>query len=202
MAVYVYSIVGEDHPVRLDAVRGPGAPPLGRLRTIKTGALCAIVGDAPLDPRPAARNLAAYREVQQHLLAGGTVLPLRFGFRAADDAEVRVVLERDCETYARKLRSVAGCAEYRLEVAQDEVAAGLEHAPHRALATGVVEAFRPFTRERNPLEATGDRILSVAFLVPYDQEELFLATELSLAHQMGDDVRFRLEGPMPPYDFV
>jgi hypothetical protein len=66
----------------------------------------------------------------------------------------------------------------------------------------VVEALRPFAREANASSLTGADFLGASFLVSRDEEELFLTTELSLAHQRGDDFDFRLNGPLPPYSFA
>jgi hypothetical protein len=66
----------------------------------------------------------------------------------------------------------------------------------------VVEALRPFARTLDTSQPTGSDFLNVSFLVTEDQEETFLASELSVAHQMGDDFDFRLNGPLPPYSFV
>ncbi|MEU0391587.1 GvpL/GvpF family gas vesicle protein [Streptomyces sp. NPDC006208] len=237
MAVYVYSIAEESHPLRLDDVTGVGEPP-SELRTVTAGALCAVVSDAPDDLRPKRRDLNAHQQVQDRLMKDGTVLPLRFGLTAPDDDAVRAALEERGAEYADRLRALKGCAEYHLKVMQDEEAllrqileassearqlndeirrgtAGPDaplalgelvaqevQARQEALAAGVVEALRPFSREEDSSQPTGSDFLSVSFLVPDDQEELFLATELSLANQMGDEFQFRLNGPLPPYSFV
>jgi hypothetical protein len=74
-------------------------------------------------------------------------------------------------------------------------------ARQEALASGVIEALRPFAREVDTGRPGGKDFLSVSLLVHEEQDELFLATELSLAHQMGEGFDFRLEGPLPPYSF-
>ncbi|MFJ9362693.1 GvpL/GvpF family gas vesicle protein [Streptomyces mirabilis] len=73
-------------------------------------------------------------------------------------------------------------------------------ARQEALASGVIEALRPFAREISSVQPDGTDFLNVSFLVGEEQDELFLATELSLAHQMGEGF-FRLDGPLPPYSF-
>ncbi|MFD5813326.1 GvpL/GvpF family gas vesicle protein [Streptomyces sp. NPDC127038] len=83
-----------------------------------------------------------------------------------------------------------------------ELVAGEIRARQEALASGVIEALRPFAREIDSSPPTGTDFLSVSFLVGSDQDELFLATELSLAHQMGETFTFRLNGPLPPYSFT
>ncbi|MGC4996890.1 MULTISPECIES: GvpL/GvpF family gas vesicle protein [unclassified Streptomyces] len=237
MGVYVYSITDKQHPLRLDDLRGVGESP-GSLRAVTAGSLCAVVSDAPEDLRPKRRDVGAHQEVQERLMADGTVLPLRFGLVAASDDEVRAALEERAEDYADRLRELEGCAEYHLKVSQDEesllrqilaespqarqlndeIRAGSDdpaapvrlgelvaqevQARQEALAAGVVEALRPFARDLDSSQPTGSDFVSVSFLVADDQEEAFLTTELSVAHQLGEGFDFRLNGPLPPYSFV
>ncbi|MEU2158341.1 GvpL/GvpF family gas vesicle protein [Streptomyces sp. NPDC019396] len=237
MAVYIYSIVGKQHPLRLDGLSGVGEGG-AQLRTVSAGQLTAVVSDAPEDLRPKRRDLGAHQEVQQRLLSDGTVLPLRFGLLAADDEAVRLVLEESADAYVDRLGALDGCVEYHLKASQDEEAllrqileenddarrlneeirsgrAGPDapvslgelvahevQARQEALATGVVEALRPFARLHESSQPTGNDFLSVSFLVHHDQDESFLTTELSVAGQMGDDFDFRLSDALPPYSFV
>ncbi|MER7185239.1 GvpL/GvpF family gas vesicle protein [Streptomyces hyaluromycini] len=237
MAVYIYSITGKQHPLRLDGLNGVGEPPAG-LRTVTAGPLCAVVSDAPEDLRPKRRDVIAHQEVQERLMADGTVLPMRFGLIAENDEAVQVALEQNAADYTDRLQALEGCSEYHLKASQDEDAllreilresdaarelndeirdgAAAPDAPLRlgelvaqevqarqeALAAGVVEALRPFARSLESSQPTGSDFLNVSFLVTEDREEAFLTTELSVAHQMGDDVDFRLNGPLPPYSFV
>ncbi|MET9888963.1 GvpL/GvpF family gas vesicle protein [Streptomyces sp. NPDC006465] len=236
MAVYIYSITFKDHPLRLDGLDGVGANP-SPLRTVTAGPLCAVVSDAPEELRPKRRDIGAHQEVQQRLMADGTVLPLRFGYTAPDDEAIRFALEERADDYADRLRQLEGCAEYHLKASQDEdmvlreilseseiarqlndgirdgtadpdaplrlgeLVAQEVRARQEALASGVIEALRPFAREIDSGEPAGTDFLSVSFLVNEEQDELFLATELSLAHQMGEGFDFRLNGPLPPYSF-
>ncbi|WP_392675007.1 GvpL/GvpF family gas vesicle protein [Streptomyces sp. LN785] len=121
MAVYVYCIAGEKHPLHLDDVTGVGEPP-SQLRTVTEGSLRAVVSDAPAGLRPKRRDLTAHQDVQNRLMADGTVLPLRFGLTAEDDEAVRVVLEERAGEYVDRLQALESCAEYHLKVSQDEEA--------------------------------------------------------------------------------
>ncbi|WP_018549421.1 GvpL/GvpF family gas vesicle protein [Streptomyces sp. LaPpAH-108] len=237
MAVYIYSVTEKRHPLRLDGLRGVGESPSG-LRALTAGGLCAVVSDAPDDLRPECRDIGVHQEVQERLMADGTVLPLRFGLVAEGDDAVRAALEERADAYTERLRALGGCAEYHLKATQDEdsllrlileessaarelndaIRAGTAdvgapvrlgemiareiQARQEALAIGVVEALRPFARDVDSTQPTGEDFLSVSFLVPEDQEEVFLTTELSVAHQLGDDLDLRLHGPLPPYSFV
>ncbi|MEU3708792.1 GvpL/GvpF family gas vesicle protein [Streptomyces catenulae] len=119
MAVYVYSVVATTHPRRLDDLPGVGDPP-ATLRTVGNRKLSAVISDAPEGLRPKRRDLAAHQDVQERLMADGPVLPLQFGFTAADDEAVRAVLEEHADAFAERLRAVEGCSEYHLKAAQDE----------------------------------------------------------------------------------
>lgn len=221
--VYAYALTLRDHPLRLDGLNGVGAPPTP-LRTVPAGPLCAVVSDVSEEPHPTERDIGAHHDVQQRLMESGVVLPLRFGATAPDDDAVRSAVEEHADDYAERLRQLDGCVEYSLKAAQEarqpndhlrdaeaDSEAGsrqgeldVQNARPRleALASGVTEAFRPFTREVKPGAPSGEDFLSVSFLVSSDQDELFTASEMSLAHQMGEDFDFRLHGPLPPYSFV
>lgn len=237
MAVYIYSITGKQHPLRLDGFGGVGESQAG-LRAVTAGQLCAVVSDAPEDLRPKRRDILAHQEVQECLMADGTVLPMRFGLIAENDEAVLLALEQNAADYTDRLQVLEGCTEYHLKASQDEnallrqilresdVARELNdeirggtaapdtslrlgelvaqevQARQEALAAGVVEALRPFARTLESSQPTGSDFLNVSFLVTEDQEEAFLTSELSVAHQMGDDFDFRLNGPLPPYSFV
>ncbi|MFF3143507.1 GvpL/GvpF family gas vesicle protein, partial [Streptomyces sp. NPDC057927] len=64
MAVYIYSITGKQHPLRLDGLSGVGESPAD-LRAVTAGPLCAVVSDAPDDLRPKRRDIIAHQEVQK-----------------------------------------------------------------------------------------------------------------------------------------
>ncbi|MBD0694761.1 GvpL/GvpF family gas vesicle protein [Streptomyces sp. CBMA123] len=119
MAVYVYSITAADHTRNLDGLEGVGPAP-APLRTVSAGPLCAVVSDAPQELRAKRRDLMAHQAVQERLMADGTVLPLRFGLTAPDDAAVRAALEQRRDEYTQRLADLDGCAEYHLKAAVDE----------------------------------------------------------------------------------
>ncbi|MFJ9566357.1 GvpL/GvpF family gas vesicle protein [Streptomyces fuscichromogenes] len=237
MAVYVYSITSNDHPVKLDGLHGVGDPP-GTLRTVTDGVLCAVVSDAPEDLRPRRRDVLAHQEVQERLMADGAVLPLRFGMTADSDETVRAALEDRADVYQERLRSLEGATEYNLKcsweeeallrrillesdearelntvlrggsgtpqmsLALGELVAQEADARQQALAKGIVEALRPYVCDESPALPGGHDFLSVSFLVRADKEEMFLATGISLANQLGEECEVRLRGPLPPYSFV
>ncbi|MFE3521455.1 GvpL/GvpF family gas vesicle protein [Streptomyces sp. NPDC059161] len=117
MPLYVYSITAEDHPRRLDGVSGVGSEPTA-LRTVAAGSLYAVVSDIEEEVRPKRRDLTAHQEVQERLMADGPVLPLQFGYTAADDLAVQQALESNAESYLSALDRLDGCAEYHVRASQ------------------------------------------------------------------------------------
>ncbi|MFJ9347620.1 GvpL/GvpF family gas vesicle protein [Streptomyces sp. NPDC101237] len=237
MAVYVYSIISEDHPARLDGVHGVGDPPAA-LRTVAGGGLRAVVSEAPEGLRARRRDVAAHQEVQERLMADGAVLPLRFGMTTEDDDAVRAALEGRAAEYAERLRTLDATTEYNLKCSWEEAAllrrillesdearelntairdgsgtpqmslalgelvAREAETRQEALAKGIVEALHPYVSDESVSAPGGEDFLSVSFLVPADKEEMFLATGISLANQLGEECEIRLRGPLPPYSFV
>ncbi|WP_329567449.1 GvpL/GvpF family gas vesicle protein [Streptomyces sp. NBC_01361] len=119
-----------------------------------------------------------------------------------EDTLLRQVLDSSQE--ARQLNDEirGGTAGPEAPVRLGELVAAEVQVRQQALAHGVVEALRPYSRDRESSQLTGEDFLNVSFLVPHDQEEMFLTAELSVANQLGEDVHFRLNGPLPPYSFV
>ncbi|MGW6914176.1 GvpL/GvpF family gas vesicle protein [Kitasatospora sp. NPDC054939] len=89
-----------------------------------------------------------------------------------------------------------------LSLALGELVAQEVLARHQALASGIIEALRPHTRQERISEPTGDDFLNISFLVDEEHQELFLAAEKGLTHELGQDFDFRLYGPLPAYSFV
>ncbi|MGW5680113.1 GvpL/GvpF family gas vesicle protein, partial [Streptomyces sp. NPDC003860] len=162
MPVYVYSVVAEDHPLRLDGLAGVGEPP-GRLRTVSAEGLSAVVSDASEELRPKRRDLTAHQDVQDRLMRDGTVLPFRFGLTAADDDAVRTALTDNADTYRERLKALEGCAEYHMKVSQDE----------DALLRGILADSEPARRMTNAIRdgsAGPDMPLALGELVAQEVE--------------------------------
>ncbi|MER6675110.1 GvpL/GvpF family gas vesicle protein [Streptomyces sp. NPDC000983] len=113
----------------------------------------------------------------------------------------RILLEND---EARELNTAirGGSGSHEMSLALGELVAQESEAREQALANGIVEAMRPYTRDSRPSPPGRNDFLNVSFLVDADQEEMFLATEISLANQLGEEFELRLRGPLPPYSFV
>ncbi|MFE2876381.1 GvpL/GvpF family gas vesicle protein [Streptomyces roseus] len=119
MALYVYSIIAADHPARIDTLTGVGAEP-SALRLVHAGSLSAVVSDIDHEVRAKRRDLTAHQEVQEQLMADGTVLPMQFGYVAPDDPTVKEALQQGERAYLDALERLKGAAEYHVRASQDE----------------------------------------------------------------------------------
>ncbi|OKJ65410.1 gas vesicle protein [Streptomyces sp. CB02009] len=119
MALYVYAITAENHPLDIGDLSGVGSEPTA-VRGIASGPLRAVVSDISEKIRPKRRDLSIHQEVQEHLMRGGAVLPLQFGYTAADESTVEQVLFKNADGYLANLERLGGCAEYHVRASQDE----------------------------------------------------------------------------------
>ncbi|MFH9615100.1 GvpL/GvpF family gas vesicle protein [Streptomyces pratensis] len=119
MPTYIYAITAADHPLRLDGLSGVGEP-ASDLRTVKTGALGAVVSDTPAELRAKRRDLVAHQSVLERLMADGAALPMRFGLVGPDDEQVRAALEQGKDGYTARLSELDGRLEYNVKVSRDE----------------------------------------------------------------------------------
>jgi hypothetical protein len=119
VATYVYAITGNDHPVRLTALKGVGDPP-APVRVVRTETLTAVVSDAPENLRSKRRDVAAHQAVLERLMADGAVLPMRFGLMGPDDREVEAALKDREDAYLERLSALAGCVEFNVKASRDE----------------------------------------------------------------------------------
>ncbi|MEU3607277.1 GvpL/GvpF family gas vesicle protein [Streptomyces sp. NPDC035033] len=119
MPTYIYAIVPDGHPARLEGQRGVGEPPAA-LRTVRAGGVAAVVSDAAGDLRAKRRDVLAHEAVVESLMADGATLPMRFGLLGPDDAEVAEVLERDGGAYRARLAELGGHVEFHLRASRDE----------------------------------------------------------------------------------
>ncbi|MFJ8821018.1 GvpL/GvpF family gas vesicle protein [Streptomyces sp. NPDC102467] len=121
MSTYVYGIAGADHPSLPDGMEGIGSPAL-TVRVVTAGGLAALVSDAPENLRPKRRDLLAHQNVLSEAGGGGTVLPMRFGSVATDDAAVAAALEERVTHYQERLAALSERVEYNVKVQHDEEA--------------------------------------------------------------------------------
>lgn len=121
MSTYVYGIAARSHPSLPKDMGGVGTPALP-VRILEEGDLAAVVSDAPEDLRPKRKDLLAHQNVLSEAGAGGTVLPMRFGSVAPDDASVTGVLAERAEHYRERLAALDGKVEYNVKASHDQEA--------------------------------------------------------------------------------
>src|SRR3954447_23886559 len=87
-------------------------------RKIERGPLAALVGDAPAGPIKATRrNLMAHSEVLQNAVAGGCVLPMRFGVvMPSEEAVSEELLGAREEVLREQLEALGPYVELELQV--------------------------------------------------------------------------------------
>ncbi|MFG2578202.1 GvpL/GvpF family gas vesicle protein [Streptomyces malaysiensis] len=120
--VYVYGVVRASHTV------SPGHTGVGErpapVRTLRAGALAAVISDAPARLRAKRRDLLAHQDLALTLGKDGPVLPTRFGMVAPDEESVRQQLlsaQRDC---LAALERVDGRVEMNLKAMPTETGLG------------------------------------------------------------------------------
>ncbi|MFC0599890.1 GvpL/GvpF family gas vesicle protein [Streptomyces palmae] len=119
MPVYVYAITSDSHPLRLEELHGVGDPPVA-LHTIGGDSLRAVVSEVPEDLAMSRRDLEAHHAVQQSLGADGSILPLSFGYVAADEEAVRGVLRERAEEFSKTLETLSGRVEFNVKAVENE----------------------------------------------------------------------------------
>jgi hypothetical protein len=119
-ALHLYGVVGADKPPTFSA---EGAA--GRVQLISEGAVAAIVGAAPTAPlRGLARDKAApflfrRQRALETAMAQTTVLPIRFGTVASDEAAVRRMLIEGEALLGAKLDEFSGSQQIEIAVTWD-----------------------------------------------------------------------------------
>ncbi|MDX3822280.1 GvpL/GvpF family gas vesicle protein [Streptomyces scabiei] len=121
MSTYVYGITAGSHPALPEGMGGVGEPPRP-VRVLKEGDLAAIVSEAPEGLRPKRKDLLAHQNVLSEAGAGGSLLPMRFGSVAPDDASVTAVLAERAKHYWERLGALDGKVEYNVKASHDEEA--------------------------------------------------------------------------------
>jgi gas vesicle protein GvpL/GvpF len=119
MSTYVYGFATATHPLPIDGLTGVGAEK-APVRLIREGGLVAVVSDAPDGLRAKRRDLEAHERVLESLCAGGTVMPMRFGMIASDDAMVQAELTSKAEQYTDRLAELNDHVELNVKGVHDE----------------------------------------------------------------------------------
>jgi hypothetical protein len=120
--LYVYAIVSNEAVLDLAGIQAIGDGTLGSVRrAVRKGLrIDAVVSDAPVDLRGKRRDLLAHQAVLARLAEQGTLLPMRFGAVAADEAALFAGLEEQESNYLEFLEAVDGRVEFNVKAVPDE----------------------------------------------------------------------------------
>ncbi|MFC8046943.1 GvpL/GvpF family gas vesicle protein [Nocardia sp. NPDC057353] len=227
-ALLVYGIVPAELEPRLDGIGDPPAP----VRTVRHGAVAALVSE--VDDRPLGNpdDLRAYVRVVDGAAADGPVIPVRFGaaLRGREVVE-RTLLAPHAERLRATLDELTGHAEYllhgryradgvRAEIVADEPvvreAADGEPSPgapgatlaalaamRRADADTALAALRPLAEQFVARKPTEESdAVDIAVLLARDRHDALIEAARELAGEWADRVELTLAGPLAPWDFV
>ncbi|ONK11159.1 GvpL/GvpF family gas vesicle protein [Streptomyces sp. MP131-18] len=145
--VYVYGVIRADHPFPAGCT-GIGAPP-APARTLRAGALAAVVSAAPDELLARRRDLLAHQNLLLALAEEGPVLPMRFGVVAPEESAVADQLTRFEARYLDTLARLAGRLEMNLKVFPAE-----EALPELLRADPALRRLREAARRRPGYEAS------------------------------------------------
>ena len=195
----VHAIVRNTRTDRaLDALR-PGGPEVA-FRLVSAGSLAAAVTDAPFrdEARADPEAVRVHGAVVESLLRRASVVPAPYGLRARDEEAVRRLLERRRGSLEEALDRLENAYEVRIHVRlsggpdAERLAAGLRQL--NGILRGQARAARKL-----PGSSEDERV--AAFLVGRG-EWLHLVQEATRWEARTPEVRLRVTGPWPPYDFI
>jgi Gas vesicle synthesis protein GvpL/GvpF len=231
VSTYVYAYTGASHPLPVDSLAGVGErkPPV---RLVRHDGLTAVVSDAPERLRAKRRDVEAHEQVLETLFAAGTVLPMRFGTVAADDAAVKAELATSAVRYTKLLSRLEGKVEVNVKAVHREEAVlrellnrsealrasgGGSHQDKVALgeqlsaaledrrsqdAEQVVAQLRPHASAVRLGPPVDGCFVNVSFLVGATERDDFEGALSRLRRERLELMELRLYGPLPPYSFL
>ncbi len=226
MSYLLYCIVRADHEGPSDRIRPLGYPSASIMT--RAAGLGAVLSEASrADLAPDVPRLLAYASVIESFNRVRSVIPMRFGCRFANLAEVEGLLEREYRRYDDLLREVEGRVEMSVHVTTAAMPApvsasvpdgtGISYLETRRryyalrrqeeqwveeLAAGIcATAHGRFARHTRAIVSGESRnSFSIHFLVPRDGVGAFA----DALRPMGGaaEPSLRITGPWPPYNFV
>lgn len=220
--LYIYAVVEGDPSGPLG--EGIGGEPLWRIDAGGINDIGAVAGLIPNLPQPSPEILKRQDAVVQHL-AGlfTTLLPVRFGESAADEAALAAKLAPREAELAEALKLVRGCVQMTLRVFGEPDPAP-EPGPTSAAGPGtrfleirrreqermrslpeidsLSQALRPLLKaERIERHAAGPLLGTAYHLVPREGTAAYLAAVEETRDRIGGR-RVAATGPWPPYAFA
>jgi hypothetical protein len=190
-----------------------------------TRAPFAVVSDHEnLPPQPGEEELWRHERVVEELMERSTVLPMRFGSTAADDAELQAILDERRPEFESLLERLRGAVELGVRaqlpavVKEPEGAAAVAGGTggpgsayllerldrRRRAADAVARIHEPLSMlARRSMQRPGGlspHIFKGAYLVDRDRVDAFRARVDELGSEV-DGARIACTGPWPPYSF-
>lgn len=229
--IYLYAILGHDHP-GIGGVSGVGPNP-GPVRMVPIGGVQAAVSELCSAPALDDPAVSVYRDVVDRLFRNGTVLPVRLGTTLADEATLQDQLSSAAEEFAQRLSTFAGKVEVEvtatyedelfLHIAGDDArlssASGEGTEPAVILQLGEALSADLERRRADDGRRFLERIHEVAMAAAErpPEPEMALRASVLMEHDKVTDldrvidglredtqghVRWEVWGPLPPYAFA
>ncbi len=189
------------------------------IRCIHRAGLTAIVSEHAEAPALDEDTLWTFERVIESFMAGGAVLPVRFGTTLATAEEVQAMLERRRTELIAKLEDVRGAVELSVRGVWSHPPEPTSTSPETTGTSYMLERLEPQRRARalaaqvhahldGRARASRHRIMSgplspvsAAFLVDCGTQADFVRAVTDLDVQLAD-VDLICTGPWPAYSFV
>jgi len=215
--LYVYA-VSDSVPGSLAVTGLCGAP----LRTIASGPLTAIYSEHEVAPEPDEELLWSHEQIVEELMAGATILPMRFGSKVESPEALIDWLKERQEEFGVSLRRVRGAVELSVR-AQLPATAGVDQKARPAWRSqpGTAYLLERARRQRRdedaaervhrPLAALARSSVSkgaggrggfkAAYLVDEESVEAF-GERVGELNATLEGAKVSCTGPWPPYSFA
>jgi hypothetical protein len=211
--VHLYALV--DHPARL-----PDVPGIGGSQLVAAPAdvgIDAVYGEALASDEATDEAVLAHARVVEELAAvNDAVLPARYPGRYADEAALVDAVRGRASQLRAALDRVRGCVEMGVRIVRtgaggdDASGSGRDYMRRRLadvndaerLAADLDAAVEAVVRDgARAVTASGDLVLSAAYLLPRDAADSFRSAVETRARDRPD-LAYVCVGPWPPYSFA
>jgi hypothetical protein len=209
--IYLYAIV--ETGARPPACSGIDDEPLEVVLLGGVAALCSTHPQRPLSPEP--ELIWRHDLVLERAMAGGPVLPVRFGTTFADATALQAALAGKETGFRAQLGELRGYVELAVRVSLPEEwrqapAEGRAYLENRlalrreleAATQGVLAPLESFARDSRRLaRIAGEPFIKASYLVSTGEVDRFAAEVRRLGGSSGD-LQVSCTGPWAPYSFV
>ncbi len=210
--VHLYALV--DHPARVPDLVGIAG---SQLAAAEADGVDAVYGDVLETAEATEEAVLAHARVVEELAAvNDAVLPARYPGRYDDEAALVAAIRGRAPQLHEALDRIRGCVEMGVRIVRqgavedDPSRSGGEYMRRRLAAVHDAEqvaadldaAVATVTRDSSrSVTATGDLVLSAAYLLPRGAADSFRTAVETLARDRSD-LAYVCVGPWPPYSFA